>query len=56
MYEDYLGDAVYVHFDGFSIWLTANKGSTNEQVICLEPDVYLALTRYVERLKAEDRE
>jgi hypothetical protein len=53
MKKDYLGDSVYVEFDefGFSIILTTENGITNypSNRIALEPEVYDALKRYVER-------
>jgi hypothetical protein len=47
--ETYLGDAVYASFDGYQIWLRTGDG--NDQRIALDPDVYSALTRYVQALK-----
>jgi hypothetical protein len=47
--EEYLGDAVYVSFDGYQIWLRTGDG--NNQRIALEPVVYDRLVRYVESLK-----
>ena len=49
--SDYLGDGVYVDFDGYSIWLKANDYNHPSDTIALEPDVFKALVRYVERLK-----
>ena len=46
----YLGDAVYVDFDGFALWLTTEDGIRETNRICLEPEVYRALTEYVARL------
>ncbi len=41
----YLGDGVYASYDGFQIWLTAQRdGQTNE--IAVEPDVLRALNDY----------
>jgi hypothetical protein len=40
----YLGDGVYVRFDGYQLWLAANH-HTNE-VIALEPRVLKALVEY----------
>ncbi len=53
----YLGDAVYVDFDGFALWLTTEDGLRETNRICLEPEVYRALTEYVARLReaATDR-
>ena len=46
----YLGDAVYVDFDGFALWLTTEDGIRETNRICLEPELYRALTEYVARL------
>lgn len=52
----YLGDAVYVEHDGFHLVLTTNNGLRDTNTIALDPEVYEALTRYVNRLiKAVDR-
>jgi len=50
-WKAYLGDAVYVDFDGFALWLTTEDGLRETNRICLEPEVYRALTEYVARLK-----
>jgi hypothetical protein len=47
----YLGDGAYVAFDGFALWLTTEDGIRETNRICLEPEVYHALTEYVARLK-----
>lgn len=46
--ETYLGDSVYVSFDGYQLKLRTGDG--NNQVIYLEPPVYAALKSFVERL------
>jgi len=46
----YLGDGVYADFDGYSIILTSENGVQILDRIYLEPDVYNALTQYVEHL------
>ena len=51
----YLGDGCYVDFDGFALWLTTEDGISAQNTICLEPEVYRALTEYVARLKTETR-
>jgi hypothetical protein len=48
--EHYLGDAVYVSFDGYQLKLRTGDG--NNQVIYLEDSVFAALTRYVHALRA----
>lgn len=49
----YLGDAVYVEFDGYGLVLTTEDGIRATNRIVLEPDVYLRLTEYVDRLREE---
>jgi hypothetical protein len=46
----YLGDGVYVDFDGFALTLTAENGIKVTNIIVLEPDVYSALVQYVEHI------
>jgi hypothetical protein len=46
---DYLGDGVYVSHDGFQLWLGLQA---RQQMIALEPEVFKALVRYAERMKA----
>lgn len=46
--EQYLGDAVYVSFDGYQLKLRTDDG--NHQVIYLEPGVWFALKKYVESI------
>jgi sulfur transfer complex TusBCD TusB component (DsrH family) len=43
--ETYLGDGVYVSFDGYQIWLAVNHHEN--KVIALEPDVFARLCEYV---------
>ena len=45
---DYIGDGVYVDFDGYSIWLKSNNYDNPTDTIALEPDVFKALIRYAE--------
>ena len=52
--KDYIGDGVYVEFDGFGLKLwTQREGG--EHWIYLEPSVYHALLAFVERIKEVDR-
>lgn len=50
--KEYLGDSVYVAFDGYSLVLTTENGFGPSNTIVLEPNVYEALTKYVEALWA----
>lgn len=46
--EQYLGDAVFVSFDGHMLKLRTSDG--HQQVIYMEPSVYFSLINYVDRL------
>ena len=50
MKKEYLGDGVYVAFDGYCLVLSAE-----ETAILLEPTIYNALLTYVNNLPDEDR-
>ena len=50
-YKMYLGDAVYVDFDGHGLILTTENGIETTNTIFLEPEVYAALEIYVKDLK-----
>lgn len=47
----YLGDGVYVEFDGYGLVLTTEDGISVTNCIVLEPEVYGELVKYAERLK-----
>ena len=51
MAKRYLGDAVYVDFDGDMLLLTTEDGVQVTNMVCLEPSVYAALLDYVDELK-----
>lgn len=44
--KSYLGDGVYVHDEGYQIWLTTDQGE-----IALEPEVLMAFIAYLERIR-----
>jgi hypothetical protein len=46
----YIGDGVYVDFDGFAIVITTENGFETTNSIVLEPDVYEALLEWVASL------
>jgi len=48
--KTYLGDGVFVDWDGYALVLTAENGIDVTDQIILEPDVFTALVAYVERL------
>ena len=50
-YKRYLGDGVYVEFDGYHIVLTTGSGVTATNEICLEPEVFQALIKYEKMLR-----
>ena len=50
--KEYIGDGVYVAFDGYSLVLTTENGLALTNTIVLEPPVYTALVEYVSRLKS----
>lgn len=50
--EVYLGDAVYASFDGYQIRLRCDAPA-HPNVIYIEPEVFDALLKFVERLKKE---
>jgi len=52
MSKQYIGDSVYVDFDGFGLMLTTENGLGPNNAIYMEPEVWTALTKYVENLKA----
>lgn len=54
--KEYIGDGVYVDYDGFSIVLTTENGVEVTNTIVLEPSVYGALVEWVERLRGGDVE
>ncbi len=49
--EDYIGDGVYVTFDGYHIWLDL-RGQDSTTRIALEPAVLDALNRFRDRINA----
>ena len=53
--SDYLGDGVYVAYDGFGMWLTAEDGVRATDGIYLEPLVYNALRQFWLSLDYEEK-
>lgn len=51
----YLGDAVYVKFDGYAVELTTEDGIAVTNRVVLEPEVLVAFEAFVERLRAAGR-
>jgi hypothetical protein len=48
-YDEYLGDGVYISYDGYSVWLAVNHH--RNKVIALEPEVIDDLIKYLKRHK-----
>jgi hypothetical protein len=46
---EYLGDSVYCKTENGMVKLTTNNGWMDTNIIYLEPEVYLALVKFVER-------
>jgi hypothetical protein len=51
MEKEYLGDGVYVEYDGFGLVLTTEDGISTTNRIVLENEVYSSLVGYVGRLQ-----
>jgi hypothetical protein len=47
----YLGDGVYVKYDGYGMWLHANSHDDPTDRIYLEPQVFDSMNRFVEKIK-----
>jgi len=51
---DYIGDGVYVIWDGFGIELRANSHDCPTDTIYLEPEVIEKLNAFIKRMKNEE--
>ncbi len=51
MDKTYIGDGVYVSFDGFGVVLTTEDGYQTTNTIYLDPSVWVDLESYVHSLK-----
>ena len=47
--KDYIGEGVYVEYDGYSIWLKTGNPDNPTSKICLEPHVLNALINFRDR-------
>jgi hypothetical protein len=55
--KEYLGDGVYVEEDvGLGLVLTTENGIRATNTITLEPEVWRALVRYVDRIREAERD
>jgi hypothetical protein len=52
-FKDYLGDGVYVEWNGYAIRLSTPR-EDGEHWLELDSSCYAALLRFVERIKSED--
>jgi len=52
--RDYIGDGVYVAYDGYNILIRRDSHMNAASEICLEPGVLDALVRFSKRMKDED--
>jgi hypothetical protein len=52
-HQSYLGDGVYVEFDGYGIMLKANDHRNPTDKVYLEPDVMKRLILFYERSKIQ---
>ena len=52
----YIGDAVYVQFDGYHVVLTTSDGIRNTNTISLEPSVITSFEEYMEDLRKAFKE
>jgi hypothetical protein len=52
-YQDYMGDGVYVEFDGYAYWLRANdhRDGYCTDKICLEPYVLDNINKFRKRME-----
>jgi hypothetical protein len=51
MGKEYLGDGLYVDFDGYQIRLSASNGIEDTNVVYLDSEVLKSFLNYIERLK-----
>lgn len=51
MSKQYIGDGVYVDFDGYAIILTTENGIEMTNCVVLEPSVLEALELYVQTIR-----
>lgn len=48
---EYLGDGLYVEYDGWQVRLFASTGARTTNEVFLEPDVLRAFMRYVQTIR-----
>jgi hypothetical protein len=47
----YIGDGVYVRFDGFHVWLETTRENDERHVIALEPETIGSLVQYISEIR-----
>lgn len=52
--KTYIGDGVYVDWDGYHLVLTTEDGISATNTICLEPAVQIKLVEYIENMIKQD--
>jgi len=52
--KQYIGDGVYVDFDGYMLILTTEDGVVVNNTIALEPDIWRNLVNYVTELTEKE--
>jgi len=55
-HSEYLGDGVYVSYDGYGMWLTAEDGIRATDGIYIEPKVFQNLWEFIERIWTKEKE
>jgi hypothetical protein len=53
--KDYIGDGVYVEYDGYGITLKANSPDAPTDTIYLEPSVMVNLQNFVQRVYGKEK-
>ncbi len=53
---EYLGDGLYVKFDGYQVYLMANSHITPSDTVALDPHVLRAFLQYVKRINEKKAE
>jgi len=53
--KTYLGDSVYVDFDGHDVILTTENGDPHDpsNTIIMEPEILVAFIEFLKKIKAE---
>ena len=54
--QDYLGDGVYVKYDGFGIWVMANHHEYPTDKVYFEPAVIGAFIRFLNKFRLIEKE